>query len=57
MIYPYLYAINHKLDLDKSIHEKIKKIDKKELEFYIKSFNFFCDDKVNINKINKFLLL
>lgn len=57
MIYPYLYAINFKIKLNHNIYKIIKNLNKKELEFYIKSFNYFYNCKVNIKKINKFLLL
>ena len=35
------------------ILNKVLSIDKKELEFYIKSFNFFYNDKIKIEKIYK----
>ena len=41
--------------LNENICEKLKKLDKKEFEFYIKSFNYFYDAKVNIKKINKII--
>ena len=33
------------------IKERLKTIEKKELEYYIKSFNFFYDSKIKIKKI------
>ena len=54
-IYPYLYAFTIKLKLSEKYD--IPNTDKKELEFYIKSFNYFYDSKVNIKKLNKFRIL
>lgn len=58
LIYPYLYAIHKKDTLkfdDSLIIQYLFQIKKKELEYYIKSFNYFYDAKININKINKLL--
>jgi len=53
-IYPYLYAFTIKLKLGETYDINI---DKKELEFYIRSFNYFYDSKVNSKKLNKFIIL
>ena len=56
IIYPYLYAFNLNLNIS-FIYDKLKKINKKELEYFIKSFNYFYKSKVNIKKINNYKLL
>jgi len=50
VIYPYLYAVNVKSN-NVFILEELRKINSKELEFYIKSFNYFYSGKVNSKKI------
>jgi hypothetical protein len=56
IIYPYLYSFNLNLKIS-FIYDKLKNIDKKELEYFIKSFNYFYKSKVNIKKINNYKLL
>ena len=40
---------------NEKIIQKIFEINKKELEFYIKSFNYFYNSKIKIEKIYKLL--
>lgn len=50
-IFIYLFMIkNNNYD---SIIDKVYSINRKELEFYIKSFNYFYNDKIKIDKIYK----
>lgn len=51
-LYSYLKNVNKKL-----IQNKLSYYDKKELDNYIKCFNAIYNYKVNIKKLNKFLLL
>lgn len=55
IIYLYLYIYNISDKVDIFIKEYLKNLDKKYLNFYIKSFNYFYNSKINLNKLNKFI--
>ena len=50
----YLFMIKNN-NYNEKIIQKIFEINKKELEFYIKSFNYFYNSKIKIEKIYKLL--
>ena len=54
LIYFYLYLININ-KYDKRIVEKIISMNRKELEFYVKSFNYYYGSKIKVEKIYKLI--
>lgn len=53
IIYLYLYTCSKKIN-NKYLQQIMKCIHKKELEYYMKEFNFFYNSKLKIKDINKF---
>jgi SpoVK/Ycf46/Vps4 family AAA+-type ATPase len=53
LIFIYLFMIKN--NNYESIIDKVYSINKKELEFYIKSFNYFYNDKIKIENIYKLI--
>ena len=50
VIYLYLFGFSKKIN-QSFFCERLKKIDKKELDYYIKSFNYFYESKIKIKEI------
>ena len=46
----YLFGLSKNINRP-FLKERLKTIEKKELEYYIKSFNFFYDSKIKIKEI------
>jgi len=55
IIYLYLYIYNICDTVPIFIKKYLKNLDDKYLNFFIKSFNYFYNSKVNINKLNNFI--
>ena len=53
LIFIYLFMIKN--NNYESIIDRVYSINKKELEFYIKSFNYFYKDKIKIENIYKLI--